>query len=138
MSDTKPTRNQERAQVAYRRIQVIHDQNEDLQKEYRRRCVELPALIRKNGLCQALAFYEVKGKAGDESKQESKSDKSFAFRQVLNDLAEITKIADNGAALASKVRDEDVVRYQWMTREALVRAEWMKRYAEAILPESEE
>jgi CRISPR-associated protein Cmr5 len=120
MAETKPTRDQERAQAAYARVEKAAGTRSA--KEYKAQCRELPALIHHCGLCQALAFFEAKG-AGAEGKKH--------FQQILEDLAVVSKLPE----LPAKARTADVQEYQRMTMEAMACAEWLKRYAEALLKE---
>ena len=122
MPDTKPTRQQQRAQAAFRKISAVKSQRWKV--EYGRQCMHLPTLIHQCGLCQALAFLEAKG--ADEKKKPW-------FNALLNDLADVTGIAANSKALTEATRRADVLRYQQMSREALACAQWLQRYAEAIL-----
>jgi len=125
MAETKPTRDQERAQTAYSRVDDVRKDASPggrYAKEYRTQCLHLPALIHHCGLCQALAFLQAKG-AGAEGKKH--------FQQILNDLATVSKRAE----LPAKARTADVQEYQRMTMEAMACAEWLKRYAEALLKE---
>jgi CRISPR-associated protein Cmr5 len=128
MAEPKPTRDQNRAQAAWRKIDDGRALAGDGRygDDYKTQCRKLPALIHNCGLCQALAFLEAKG-AG--------TDGGIHFRQVLNDLASVSGLAEDGPKLATKARTANVREYQRMTTEAMASAEWLKRYAEAALKE---
>ena len=118
MAETKPTRDQERAQAAYGRVEKVV--GAQYAGEYKTQCLHLPALIHHCGLCQALAFLEAKG-AGTEGKKHC--------QHLLEDLTTVSKVAE----LPKKARTADVQEYQRMAVEAMACAEWLKRYAEALL-----
>ncbi|MDX9859211.1 MAG: type III-B CRISPR module-associated protein Cmr5 [candidate division Zixibacteria bacterium] len=122
------TRDQQRAQAAYERIMKVD--REPWRKDYGRQCLNLPFLIQRCGLCQAITFLDSK----------SAADSREYLRYLLRDFAEVSGIADSQAELVTAVRgssnmgaDNTLRQYQWMTREALACSIWFKRYAEAVL-----
>ena len=129
MADTRPTREQERAQAAYSKVSGVAASDTGWKQDYGRQCRHLPALIHQSGLCQTLTFLAAKGAADK---------KKGYFQQVLDDLACVTKIEKDGKALTAAVRTADMQKYQWMSREALACAQWLKRYTEALGLGSEE
>ena len=120
MSETRGTRQQERARGAYHRVFVA--QERDWKEKYGRMCRRLPFLILECGLCQTLAFLQSKVKRGEKTE----------FGQVLNDLSAVAGNEQDGSKYAEKARNVGVTEYQRMTREALECAQWFKRYAEAL------
>lgn len=127
MAERKATRDQKRAQAAYKVVSQANDRGESWRKNYGRQCLRLPALIHQCGLCQALAFFQAKGgEVGDKKGKEY-------FHQVLQDLATVSGLEETAAKLAERSWSEDMKTYQWMTREAMASAQWLKRYAEAVL-----
>lgn len=121
MPDRPGTREQERAQAAFRKVSDVS--SEDWKKHYGRQCLHLPALIHQCGLCQALTFLESKG---------ADDDKKPWFHRLLDDLAHMMDIRGR-QALTETVRNAPLSEYQRLTLEALKCAQWFKRYAEAIL-----
>ena len=110
-------RDQTRAKIAFDRVDAAS--RETFKDKYGRLCLRLPSLIQYNGLCQALAFLESKGKP--------------EHRRLLDDLAATTQKATNGAALTNLARTEPGAGYMRLTDEALRCSVFLKRYAEAVL-----
>jgi len=134
MPESKPTREQERARIAYEKVDKI--QNEVWKDDYGRMCMRLPTLIHQCGLCQAIAFCQAKG--GDEKKDPQKKEvtdnaKKEAIRRFLLDLSSVVAEASTIKEFADSVRTAPFTKYQWLTRETLACSKWFKRYAEAIL-----
>lgn len=125
MAERKASRDQKRAQAAYRAVSDAKSQA--WRKDYGRQCLRLPALIHQCGLCQAIAFFQAKGgEVGDKKGKEY-------FHQVLQDLAVVSGLERSAEKFAERARSEDMKTYQWMTGEAMASAQWLKRYAEAVL-----
>jgi CRISPR-associated protein Cmr5 len=120
MAEVKATRDQERAQAAYARVDAALKKGEHA--GYKSECMHLPALIHQCGLCQALAFLDAKGAGG----------KRY-FHQLLEDVAGVSRLADSREKLTAKARTAGVQEYQRMTAETMACAQWLKRYAEALL-----
>jgi len=128
MAKSVITLEQKRAQHAYQCIERAKSREKP--DDYGRVCVRLPALIRNNGLCQAVAFLEAKAGSGKQH-----------FKAVLDDLARMIGGFGNnepGEKLAQKAREAPVGEYQRLMTEAIACANWLKRYAEAILKVSRE
>jgi len=124
---TLVTRQQERAQVAYKCIlprtkdtngQEIKGNKEN--KEYSQLAKKFPALVHNCGLAQALAFVQAKEKEENIGK---------AYLSHLSSVMGLKKEDD----LGSLSRSADLSRYQRLTREAIESATWLKRYSEALL-----
>jgi CRISPR-associated protein Cmr5 len=131
MAEPRLTREQERAQKAFEKVNSVGENKEEKwKKDYGRLCLRLPALILQCGLCQALTFYQAKGGRTDVKKQEEN-----CWYVYLKDLGEtIDKVEyKKWEDYIDDVRNAKLKRYQWLTRETLACAKWFKRYAEAIL-----
>jgi len=125
MAEAKPSRDQKRAQAAYLCVKRLRDGGEaSAKEEYKSRCLSLPALIQQCGLCQSLAFLEAKG-AGKEGKKQA--------LRLLDDLREVSLLAEDREKMTARARTAGVEEYQWMTLEAMASAQWLKRYTEALL-----
>lgn len=115
----KQTRAQDNSlQVFYLIEQIKHAGHS---AEYGAYAVELPALIRHNGLIQTLAFLAHKGPVNGDKPRE------HAARQVHGHLLEV---------LCCKVDDFDLMStpdYALCTRRALEAAQYFKRFAESVL-----
>ena len=110
-------RDQARAKTAFERVRQANLSPE--KEKYGRLCLRLPSLIQYNGLCQALAFLESKGKA--------------EHVLLLNDLAATTQLAKDGPSLTARAREEPGAGYMRLTDESLRCAIFLKRYAEALI-----
>jgi CRISPR-associated protein Cmr5 len=123
---------QERAEFALRKIQDLVGGPDTVQFEVRRHVTGLPALIRMNGLGQALAFYRMQG-AG--------STHELIYRIVgdwLCSPASKGRVfeAGDGDALAAITRS-DIHAYMAAQNEALALLEWLKKFALALLKKEE-
>jgi len=113
---------QERAAMAYNHIEKLGF-DDTKKKRYGIMALKLTALIRTNGLCQALHFI--------------KSRKKPPYDKLLEHLGEQLarrnpQIKDPGS-LCSEVRNADVQQYLHLTREALAVANWYGRLAQSEL-----
>ncbi len=109
----------QRAAAAVQRVQAAHKRGAMSEAEYQRFTKGFPALIHTSGLCQALAFAEVKGR-----------------HVCVEDLAETLGLT--AAGLLEQSRTGDVTSYLKLSRGALAAATWLKRYAEALLKGDEQ
>lgn len=127
----KPLRSmdQERAEFALKQIQqVLKDPNTDHQKEVRQHLNNLPALIRMNGLGQALAFFRMKGKD---------TAHDTIYRMVgtwLCDTPSKGRIFSESADVLSAITQSDMAHYMAAQNEALALLQWLKKFAVALLP----
>lgn len=120
MPDTKPTRDQQRAQAAFRKVSAKKGKKDA--EDYGRQCLRLPTLIRQDGLCLTLAFLSGKG-----------ASKPY-FADLTKDFLEIL------GTTTEEIRNVGAVKYQIVSRDAIRTAVWFKRYAEGVLdvaPESD-
>jgi CRISPR type III-B/RAMP module-associated protein Cmr5 len=124
---------QRRAAFAYKRVEYARGKG--YAQDYARLAKDLPAMIRKNGLGQALAFLAVKDADG----------KSEA-RQLLQDLIAYTKnpapgwsllpAAQNinsGESLLQTLFAQPAPAYRRCEYELSQLAVWLKRFSEAFL-----
>ncbi len=89
------------------------------QNAYAGYAVELPSLIRNNGLAQTLAFLEHKAQSDDTAR-------ATGARDLREDVCEVLRGAANPADLGA-------FDYLIATRRALEASEYFKRYAESVL-----
>ena len=120
---------QERAEFALKKIQAILGGLDTSHKvEVRRYLNNLPALIRMNGLGQALAFFRMKG--------ESKAHDTI-YRMVsawLCDAGSKGRIFSESADALSAITQSDMAHYMAAQNEALALLQWLKKFAVALLP----
>lgn len=122
---------QERAEFALKKIENTAAGPVNVQVEVRRYLNGLPALIRMNGLGQALAFYRMQGKGSSHELIYlmvsewlcAASSKGRTFTQDADVLAAITK--------------SDMFAYMAAQNEALALLEWLKKFALALLKKEE-
>ncbi|MDX9716198.1 MAG: type III-B CRISPR module-associated protein Cmr5 [Thauera sp.] len=123
---------QERAEFALGKIQGLVDGPESAQIEVRRYVNGLPALVRMNGLGQALAFYHMQGK-------DSAHERIY---RIVGDwlCGEKSKgrvfLEGEGDALTAITRS-DIHAYMAAQNEALALLEWLKKFALALLKKDE-
>ncbi len=130
-----PTRDQERAQLAWKHIQQVAKdfprEDNPKRKLYGSTVHGLPALIRNAGLSQALHFVRSRGKPETETyrvlahlaAQLKRVDGTITVKDDLGDVSEM---------LAS-VRGADLGRYLRLTQEALACVNWYKRLVQGEL-----
>lgn len=128
-------RDQLRAQAAFRSVSEVVQTTPERRKKFSTRCRQMPALIHRSGLCQAIAFYQAN--AAPVHQQNPKAE-DWAFRQFLNGFASCVLLSRPGNErtidqLAQISRSATFAEYQWLSRDALQCATWFKRYAEALL-----
>lgn len=121
------TRQQERAQKAYKCISPRINETEKQEKksdkdneEYSQLAKKFPALVHNCGLAQALAFVQAKEKEENVGK---------AYLSHLSEVMGIKKDEDLGKIS----RTAKLMEYQHLTRETIEAATWLKRYSEALL-----
>lgn len=131
-------RDQKRAQVAFKHLEAVARERQDFQEKYNTRCRQMPSLIHRCGLCQAVAFYQAKAD-GQSNKAEARAYfeylKHFSTAVLMDEASEGARTAE---ALAKKSRELGFSEYQWLTRHAIECATWFKRYAEALLGDAPE
>lgn len=119
---------QDRAEFALKQIEAAHKLSGDLPKEIRRHLNGLPALIRMNGLGQALAFFRMKGEA---------SSHRHIYTMVGTWLCAASSkgriFTEHNDALTA-ITCSDVQHYMAAQNEALALLEWLKKFAVALLP----
>lgn len=126
------TMDQERAEYALKKITGIEQGSDNTHKEEMRRYINgLPALIRMNGLGQALAFYRTKGK---------KSTHETIYQIVSVWLCSANsngRIFDEDDDVLTAITRSDVHAYMAAQNEALELLEWLKKFAVAMLEKNE-
>ena len=120
---------QERAEFALKKIQAILGGTDQSHKvEVRRYLNNLPALIRMNGLGQALAFFRMKGEG---------TAHDTIYRMVgawLCDASSKGRIFSESADALSAITQSDMAHYMAAQNEALALLQWLKKFAVALLP----
>lgn len=125
---TKPrSMDQDRAEYALAKIDAIANGDDARQAEVRRYLNGLPALIRMNGLGQALAFYHMK-------------DEGSAHRQIYHLVGEWLcadtskgRVFKEDPDVLKAITRSDIQHYMAAQNEALVLLEWLKKFALAFL-----
>ena len=123
---------QERAEFALTKIQAILGGPDTSQKvEVRRYLNNLPALIRMNGLGQALAFFRMKGEG---------TAHDAIYRMVgtwLCDASSKGRIFSESTDALSAITQSDMAHYMAAQNEALALLQWLKKFAVALLPKED-
>ena len=120
---------QERAEFALEKIKAIRGGADQSHKvEVRRYLNNLPALIRMNGLGQALAFFRMKGEG---------TAHDTIYRMVgawLCDASSKGRIFSENADVLTAITQSDMAHYMAAQNEALALLQWLKKFAVALLP----
>ena len=123
---------QERAEFALKKIQAILGGADQTHKaEVRRYLNNLPALIRMNGLGQALAFFRMKGEG---------TAHDAIYRMVgawLCDASSKGRIFSESTNALSAITQSDMAHYMAAQNEALALLQWLKKFAVALLPKED-
>ena len=123
---------QERAEFALKKIQAILGGTDQSHKvEVRRYLNNLPALIRMNGLGQALAFFRMKGEG---------TAHDAIYRMVstwLCDASSKGRIFSEDADVLTSITQSDMAHYMAAQNEALALLQWLKKFAVALLPKED-
>lgn len=130
---------QQRAKFALERIQCIATELEKKeQKEFISYASGLPAMIHRNGLGQAMAFCNAKGKRKEpDKKSTTRGVEAYRalYQLVSNWLCQPGQpYADKGNVLEG-ITQKDMAHYQLAQAEALVLMSWVKKFAKAFLAE---
>lgn len=123
---------QERAEFALKEIQTILGGPDTSHKEEVRRYLNnLPALIRMNGLGQALAFFRMKGE---------RTAHDTIYHMVgawLCDANSKGRIFSESTDALSAITQSDMAHYMAAQNEALALLQWLKKFAVALLPKKD-
>lgn len=123
---------QERAEFALEKIKAILGGADQSHKvEVRRYLNNLPALIRMNGLGQALAFFRMKGEG---------TAHDTIYRMVgawLCDASSKGRIFSESTDALSAITQSDMAHYMAAQNEALALLQWLKKFAVALLPKED-
>ena len=129
LSEPLRSMDQERAEFALKKIQAILGGADPIHKaEIRRYLNNLPALIRMNGLGQALAFFRMKGEG---------TAHEAIYRMVgawLCDASSKGRIFSESTDALSAITQSDMAHYMAAQNEALALLQWLKKFAVALLP----
>lgn len=122
---------QDRAEFALRQIEAAKHSLGDIPKEIRRHLNGLPALIRMNGLGQALAFFRMKGEGSSH----------WHIYNIVGEWLCATnskgRIFTEHSDVLKAITRSDVQHYMAAQNEALALLEWLKKFAVALLPAPE-
>ena len=123
---------QERAEFALEKIKAILGGADQSHKvEVRRYLNNLPALIRMNGLGQALAFFRMKGEG---------TAHDAIYRMIstwLCDASSKGRIFSESTDALSAITQSDMAHYMAAQNEALALLQWLKKFAVALLPKED-
>ncbi len=119
-----PTRDQERAAIAFTCVTKRIGWSLTECKEYTNMARSASALIRASGLAQALEFIDTRSKNTQQA--------------VLADLGQIvlrhTNHLNKGQALKTQSRNEvQLSNYMMLTRETLACLQWLARFGKSVL-----
>lgn len=118
---------QERAAFALSKVSAFTHEPVSLQKELRSHVSALPALIRMNGLGQALAFYRMKGENTSHER---------LYRLVSDWLCREEHagcIFEGANDVLNGIASGDMFQYMAAQNETLALLEWVKKFANALL-----
>jgi len=101
---------------------------QNLPKDYDKLAKAAPALIMNNGLMQALAFYQSKGKAHH-----------LALNQHLCEWLRQRGIVQQAefASVMAALHGADATTFRRATEETLALLKWVRQFAAAVAPEEE-
>ena len=129
---------QERAEFALKKIQAILGGTDQSHKvEVRRYLNNLPALIRMNGLGQALAFFLTKKKKKPEDKDTAHETIYYMVSAWLCDASSKGRIFSESADVLTSITQSDMAHYMAAQNEALALLQWLKKFAVALLPKED-
>ena len=117
-----PSRDQQRAALAFRHVTKARELPEADWKKYKTMVDKLPALLQAAGLCQTLHFVHSRG--------------GKAHPELLAAIAEQMHRVDAGIASAEKLlaaaRTADLDAYLRLTDEAMACAAWYRRLVQGL------
>ncbi len=124
------TRDQRYAAVIYEQVVRLEpEKKEEWVKDYGRLANNLPVLVKKAGLAQALSFVEAKSKDDIESRN-----KKSGGRQLLTHLqAAISEVSGEEIDLMNSSRTAPLSEYLWLTQQVMAALHWYKRFAQSVL-----
>ncbi len=123
------TRDQRYAAVIYEQVVRLEpEKKEEWVKDYGRLANNLPVLVKKAGLAQALSFVEAKSKDDIESRN-----KKSGGRQLLTHLqAAISEVSGEEIDLMNSSRTAPLSEYLWLTQQVMAALHWYKRFAQSV------
>ena len=121
------TRDQRYAALVYEQVVRLEpEKKEEWVKDYGRLANNLPVLVKKAGLAQALSFA-----AKDERDEKEKKGR----RRLLDDLQEVVRKISGREKL--DLRRESLTaglsEYLWLTQQVMAALHWYKRFAQSVL-----
>jgi CRISPR type III-B/RAMP module-associated protein Cmr5 len=128
---------QNRSRMAYEKVKTVSEKDVNIQKKYKSRAKDFPAMVMTNGLLQALSF--VMSKKDDEGCKWLSGHISNWIKYAITEgwIQEPGNAytADNIAGLIEWLSSEeiDVSSYVAVTNEVLSFTPWLKRFAEGML-----
>lgn len=121
------TMDQQRAEFALNAIEGFSKRDKARQAELQRYLTQLPAMIRMNGLGQALAFYRSKGA------ETSHADISRLIGQWLCESGAGQVFTGGEKDVLRAMTSADMFHYMAAQNESLALLEWLKKFATALL-----
>jgi len=121
---------QERAKYAWKCVQEVKKEDEQVQKNYNSYVKKASTLIQANGLPNALAFYYNKWKKGEKAYE-------LLYKHIAN-WNQLKRLTNNKDILRWIIDDASSMDVFKATKEVLALLNWMKRFAEAELKGEEE
>jgi len=122
------TKSQKFANVVFRNVQDVAEQQDRLARKYKALCKRAGGLVRNSGLLQTLAYFKAKGQKPSE-KHHEKLYKHIGGELCHRDLG----ILPEGSDLFDYVRKSSVPEYMYLTREVLLLLNWHKRLADTLI-----
>lgn len=116
------TRDQERAQLAWKHIHAVQESKLDA-KRYGSTVHGLPALMRNAGLSQALHFVLSR----------NKPEATQALAHLAEQLKRVDRTITGVEPMLKAVREADLGAYLRLTQEALACVNWYKRFVQGVL-----
>lgn len=129
------TRQQRDLTRAFDHISTLHAEEQDkkVRDLYGSLCHGFPILVRTNGLCQTLAFFDDKRRAGKEQRQaDADNHRRIAYNAIWAHIADVLGVKDE-AKLLDHVRKAPVAEYLRDTHRIMEAWVYYKRFAASIL-----
>lgn len=125
---------QKRAAQAYRDVSGLPkgDEHKEFRTRYGTTALNLTALIRSAGLCQAVHFIASRVKK-DESQPKKLNPYELFLNHLAGQLTRLNKDITDKNTLCAQIRETSLANYVHLTREALAVANWYGRLARSEL-----
>jgi CRISPR-associated protein Cmr5 len=126
------TKEQQRAKAAWADVHAVDQKSPDVKRKYRGLVLKLPVMILTNGLGQAMAFLNSKGK------RDTNDPHQIVYSHLQNWLFhEVRWTGASQPGLIEWIFTTTSETYRHATTEVLSYLNWLRRFAEAVLPEPE-